>query len=129
MDIFLTKENHYNYGAKPRNSYGSLFKKLKIVPPPYEYIFSLINFITNNLELWQINSTHIHNRLHKTDNHSCLPISLKINLNKIKPINIALKRRLPLLSLGCWYCLTKRYTTRHQFFCLLQIFTLQWHHC
>jgi hypothetical protein len=43
--------------AKPRNLCRSLFKKLEILPLPCEYIFSLMNFIVNNLELFQTNST------------------------------------------------------------------------
>jgi hypothetical protein len=44
-------------GAKPRNLCTSLFKTLEILPLPYKYIFSLMNFIINNLELFQTNST------------------------------------------------------------------------
>jgi hypothetical protein len=65
-------------GAKPRNSCRSLFKKLDILPLPCEYIFSLMNFTVNNLELFQTNST-VHsvntrnkNHLHRPiANHSC----------------------------------------------------------
>jgi hypothetical protein len=40
-------------GAKPRNSCRSLFKELEILPLPCEYIFSLMNFIINNPEIFR----------------------------------------------------------------------------
>jgi hypothetical protein len=36
-------------GATPINSCRNLLKKVEILPLPYEYIFSLMNFIVNNL--------------------------------------------------------------------------------
>jgi hypothetical protein len=42
--------------AKPWNSYRGLFKRFKVLPLPCEYIFSLMNFITNNQEHFQTNS-------------------------------------------------------------------------
>jgi hypothetical protein len=44
-------------GSKPRNSCRNPFKKLKMLPLPCECIFSLMNFIVNNLERFQTNST------------------------------------------------------------------------
>jgi hypothetical protein len=44
-------------GTKPRNSCRSLFRKLEILPLCCEYVFSLMNFIVNNLEHFQTNST------------------------------------------------------------------------
>jgi hypothetical protein len=35
-------------GAKPRHSCTSLFMRLKILPLPCEYIFSLMNFVAYN---------------------------------------------------------------------------------
>jgi hypothetical protein len=40
-------------GAKPRNSCSSLYKELEIFPLSCEYIFSLMNVIVNNVELFQ----------------------------------------------------------------------------
>jgi hypothetical protein len=42
-------------GVKPRISYRTL-KRLDTLPLPCDYIFSLINFIVNNQELFQTNS-------------------------------------------------------------------------
>jgi hypothetical protein len=47
-------------GVKFRNSYRYLFMRLEILPLPYEYIFTLMNLIVNNQELFQKNSA-IHN--------------------------------------------------------------------
>lgn len=43
--------------GKPINSCKSLLKKLGILIFPSDYIFSLINFTGNNLELFQTNPT------------------------------------------------------------------------
>jgi hypothetical protein len=43
-------------GVEPRHSCTNLFKRLEILPLPCEYIFSLMNFIVNNQELFQTNS-------------------------------------------------------------------------
>jgi hypothetical protein len=43
-------------GVKPRNSYKSLFKRLKNLTLPCEYIFLLIDFTVNNEEHIQTNS-------------------------------------------------------------------------
>jgi hypothetical protein len=44
-------------GVKPQNSCRGLFKRLQILPLPCEYIFSLLNFIINNKEHFQTNSS------------------------------------------------------------------------
>jgi IS1 family transposase len=44
-------------GAQPRTPCRSLFKKLEILPVPCQYIFSLMNFILNNQEHFQTNSS------------------------------------------------------------------------
>jgi hypothetical protein len=49
-------------GAQPRTPCRSLFKKLEILPLTCQYIFSLINFILNNQENFQTNSS-----IHSTD--------------------------------------------------------------
>jgi hypothetical protein len=58
-------------GVKPINSCRSVFKKLKILALPCQYIFSLMNFTVNNQEHFQINSaihsvnTRNKNQLHR----------------------------------------------------------------
>ena len=47
-------------GAQPRMSCRSLFKQLKILPVPCQYILPSINLIKNNQEIFQTNSS-IHN--------------------------------------------------------------------
>ena len=47
-------------GAPTRTSCRSLFKQLEILPDTCHYIFSLINFLINSQEIFQINSS-IHN--------------------------------------------------------------------
>jgi hypothetical protein len=47
-------------GARPRTPCRILFTKLEILPVPCPYIFSLMNFIVNNQENFQTNSS-IHN--------------------------------------------------------------------
>jgi hypothetical protein len=49
-------------GAQPTTPCRSLFKKLQILPIPCQYIFSLMNFILNNQERFQTNSS-----IHSTD--------------------------------------------------------------
>ena len=44
-------------GAQPRTSCRSLFKQLEILPVPCQYILSLMNFIINNQENFQTNSS------------------------------------------------------------------------
>jgi len=60
-------------GAQLRTSCRSLFKQLEILPVPCQYILSLMNFIINNQENFQTNSS-IHSintgnkqHLHKPD--------------------------------------------------------------
>jgi hypothetical protein len=43
-------------GPKPQIPCRDLFKKLQILPLPCEHIFSLLNFVINNLEHFQTNS-------------------------------------------------------------------------
>jgi hypothetical protein len=43
-------------GVKSRNSCRNLLMKLEILPLPREYIFTLMNFVVNNQEVFQINS-------------------------------------------------------------------------
>jgi hypothetical protein len=62
-------------GVKTYNSCRDLFERLEILTLPYEYIFSLVNFITDNEEHFQypmlVNTRHKH-YLHKpTANLSC----------------------------------------------------------
>jgi hypothetical protein len=65
-------------GAHPRTSCRRLFKNLKILPVPSQYIYSLMNFFANNQENFQRNSS-VHNintrnkhHLHRpTANLSC----------------------------------------------------------
>jgi hypothetical protein len=40
-------------GVKPRNSFRALFKRSQFLLLPCEYVFSLINFIINNQELFR----------------------------------------------------------------------------
>jgi hypothetical protein len=49
-------------GAQPRTPCRSLFKKLQILPIICQYIFLLINFILNNQEHFQTNTS-----IHSTD--------------------------------------------------------------
>jgi hypothetical protein len=52
--------------VKSHNSCRDLFKRLQILTFPSEYIYSLINFITNNKELSQTNAeVHSVNTGHK----------------------------------------------------------------
>jgi hypothetical protein len=44
-------------GALPRTPCRNLFKKLEILPVPWQYIFSLMNFFVNNQENFQTNSS------------------------------------------------------------------------
>jgi hypothetical protein len=43
--------------AHPRTPCRNLFKKLEILPVPWQYIFSLMNFFVNNQENFQTNSS------------------------------------------------------------------------
>jgi hypothetical protein len=101
-------------GVKPQNSCRGLFKRLQVLPLPYEYIFSLLNFIINNQEHFQSNSavhsvnTRNKNHLHRpAANLMCfqkstyysgikifntLPSSLKSLMNDKAKFKVALKR-------------------------------------
>jgi hypothetical protein len=64
--------------VKSRNSCRNLFMRLEILPLPCEYIFTLMNFVVNNKEHFQINSaihsvnTRNKDRLHRpAANFSC----------------------------------------------------------
>jgi hypothetical protein len=94
----------------------NLFRRLEILPLPCEYIFSLMNFIVNNPELFQTNSavhgvnTRNKHQLHRPiDNLSwfqksafytgikifnTLPFSLTSLVNKKSQFKVALKRYL-----------------------------------
>jgi hypothetical protein len=52
---YFTKENFQNHDVKSHNFCRDLFKRLQILTFPcvYIYIYSLINFITNNKELFR----------------------------------------------------------------------------
>jgi hypothetical protein len=102
--------------VKSRDSYGSLFKRLEILPRPCGYIFSLMNFIVNNQEHFQTNSAvHGVNARNRHDLHrpaaklSCfqksayyssikilnnLPCSVKSLINKKVQFKAALSRYL-----------------------------------
>jgi hypothetical protein len=57
-------------GVKPKNSCRSPQKRLDILALPFEYIFSLMNFIVNNQEHFQTNSAvHSINRTNKNQLH------------------------------------------------------------
>jgi hypothetical protein len=43
-------------GIKFRKSGRNLYMRLEILPLPFEYTFSLMNFVANNQELFQTNS-------------------------------------------------------------------------
>jgi hypothetical protein len=57
-------------GAKPQTPFRDPFKKLQILPLPCEYIFSLLNFVINNLEHFQTNlAIHCVNTRNKHNLH------------------------------------------------------------
>jgi hypothetical protein len=106
-------------GANPRNLCRSLFKKLEILSLSCEYIFLLMNFIINNLEHFQANSTiHTENRRNKNRLHkpiaslsgaycagikifNSLPPSLKTISDKKETFKVALKRYLNAYTFYC----------------------------
>jgi hypothetical protein len=61
-------------GIKPQNSCRDLFKRLQILPLPFEYIFSLLNFIISNQEHFQANSA-VHSVNTRNKNHRHRPIA------------------------------------------------------
>jgi hypothetical protein len=118
-------------GVKSHNSCRDLFKRLEISTLPCEYILSLINLITNNVELFQTNAeVHSVNTRHKhylqpPANISCfltstyyagikifnnLPPDLKNLMAEKARFKIALKRYLNFFNstlLMNTYCLNK----------------------
>jgi hypothetical protein len=103
-------------GVKPRNSCRDLFKRLEILTLPCEYIFSLLNFITNNEEHFQnianvysVNTKYRHYLHKQTANLSCfqksayyagikifsnLPCELRSRMNEKALFKTALKQYL-----------------------------------
>jgi hypothetical protein len=101
-------------GVKPTNSCKNLFKRLEILSLPCGYIFSLMNFVVDNQELFQTNSAaHSVNTSNKHQLHrpiaylSCfqksafytgikifnsLPSSLTSLMNKKSQFKVALKK-------------------------------------
>jgi hypothetical protein len=76
--IFQKKIVRFMIGIKSHNSCRDLFKRLEIFTVPCEYIFSLINFVTNNGQHFRTNAnvhsvnTRRKHYLHKpTANLSC----------------------------------------------------------
>jgi len=55
-------------GTQPKTSCTSLCKQLEILPVPCQYILSLTNFIINNQEIFQTNSS-IHNIITRKRHH------------------------------------------------------------
>jgi len=53
-------------GAQPRTSCSSMFKQLQILPLPCQYILSLMNFVIDNQNSFQTNSSM----------HKCRPVFL-----------------------------------------------------
>jgi hypothetical protein len=55
---------------KPQTSFRNLFEKAQILPLPWEYIFTLLNFVLNNLEHFQASSAiHCVNTRNKHNLH------------------------------------------------------------
>jgi hypothetical protein len=61
-------------GAHPRTPCRNVFKKLKILPVPCHYIFSLMNFFVNNQEKFQINPA-VHSINTRNKHHLHRPIA------------------------------------------------------
>jgi IS1 family transposase len=104
-------------GVKSRNSCRNLFMRLKILPLPCEYIFTLMNLVVNHQEHFQTNSaihsvnTRNRGHLHRPSaNLSCfkksayyagikkilnsLPSNLRSLVTKKTQFKVALKRYL-----------------------------------
>jgi hypothetical protein len=103
-------------GAKAQAHCRDIFKKLQILPLPCKYLFSLLNFVINNLEHFQTNSTihcvHTRNKhyMHKPtanlthfqkstyyagiNTFNNLPASLKSLMNEKVKFKIMLKQYL-----------------------------------
>ena len=69
-------------GAQPRTSCRSLFKELEILPIPWQYIHSLMNFVISNhknfqtnLCIYNINTSNKHNLHRPNADISCFQIS------------------------------------------------------
>jgi IS1 family transposase len=115
-------------GAHPRTPCSSLFKKLEILPVPYQYIFSLMNFLINNQQNFKTNSSvhsinsrnkhHLHRPVanlscfQKSAFYSCirmfnsLPRSLANLKNEKAQFKVALRRYLNVHSFySIFYCL------------------------
>jgi hypothetical protein len=82
-------------GVKSCNSCGDLFKRLQILTLFSEYLYSLINFITNNEEHFQMNAdVHSVNVRHKhclhkpTANSSCFQKSAQIKIFSNLPYDL-----------------------------------------
>jgi hypothetical protein len=73
-------------GAKPQTPYRVLFKKLQTLPLPYEYIYSLLNFVINNLEHFQTNSA-IHCVNTRNKHHLHRPVANLIRFQKVSVIH------------------------------------------
>jgi len=54
--------------AQPRTSCRNLFKHLEILPVPSQYVLSFMNFIINNKEIFQTNSS-THNINTRNEHH------------------------------------------------------------
>jgi hypothetical protein len=114
-EIHLTLQKKI-VGAKPQTPCRDLFKKLQLLPLPCKYIFSLLNFVINNLEHFQTNSAiygvNTRNKYHlhrSTGNLICfqkstydssikmfnnLPPTLRSLMNGKEKFKIALKQYL-----------------------------------
>jgi len=60
QDCFRTNVSRLSISAQPKTSCRSAFKQSEILAVPCQYIVSLINFITNNQEIFQANLS-LHN--------------------------------------------------------------------
>jgi hypothetical protein len=91
-------------GAQPNTSCISLFKQLEILRVPYQYVLSLLNFIINNQEIFQTNSS-IHNintrnkhHLHSPNGNLSPPppqkstLSAGIKIFNSLPLNVTILR-------------------------------------
>jgi hypothetical protein len=61
-------------GIKPQNSCRDLFKRIQILPLPYDYIFSWLNFIISNQGHFQANSV-VHSFNTRNKHHLHRPIA------------------------------------------------------
>jgi hypothetical protein len=115
-------------GAQPRTPCRCLFKKLEILPIPCQYIVSLMNFILNNQEHFQTNSS-IHSTDTKNKHHLHRP---NANLSSFKKstfyAGIRIFNRLPLSLISLKNENTKfkvalrKYLNRHTFYSVDEFF-------